>query len=418
MKVLLINKFLFPKGGDAISTLNTGLLLKSKGHEVAFWGMQHENNETFPNKEYFVNNVDFNNEDSSVMNKIKSTANILYSIEAKKKLNNFLKNYQPDIAHLNNFAHQISPSILHVLQKYKIPCVMTMRDYKIVCPIYTMTLKGKPCELCKNGKFYHCLINKCTKGSLLKSSVNTIEMYLHHSIFHLYEYIDTYISPSQFLADKCIDMGLKRAIEVLPNFVKIDSFKPQYTASENSILYLGRLSHEKGIQTLVKACRDLAVTLKFIGDGPLLDSLKSQEKQQSNIKVMGYLSGEALHNEIRNSICVVVPSEWYENNPRSVIESFALGKPVVGADIGGIPELVFHNKTGLLFQSGNSKELRKCLVHLIENPAHLESMGKAARMFVEEKLTSKNHYQHLMSIYQSTIDRNHVKKMTKKMTKK
>ena len=164
MKILLINKFLYPKGGAAISTLTTGNLLQQKGHEVFFWGMDHPKNPSYPHSEYFVSYVDYN-KPQSVSGKFKSAVNLLYSFEAKEKMAAYLNIVRPDIVHLNNFAHQISPSILDVFAKYKIPTVMTIRDYKLVCASCGLLAKGKPCEKCRGGKYYWCFFSRCTKGS-------------------------------------------------------------------------------------------------------------------------------------------------------------------------------------------------------------------------------------------------------------
>lgn len=407
MKVLLVNKFLYPKGGDALSTINTGKLLSQKGHEVYFWGMKHPENLHNLYSAYFVDNIDYY-KNLSLKEKIDTALKIFYSFEAKKKIERFVNEViKPDIVHLNNFAHQISPSILDVFYKYKIPMIMTMRDYKLVCPVYTMFVDGDVCEKCKNGKYYWCFVKKCTKNSYAKSLVNTLEMYLHHKVLHIYEKIDIFISPSKFLAEKVKEMGFKNQVFVLPNFVWTDEFFPEYSWQENSICYFGRLSFEKGLITLIEAVKGLKVKLKIIGEGPLSDDLKSKVKREiiNNVEFLGHKTGEELYNEIRNSMFVVLPSECYENNPRSVLESFALGKPVIGARIGGIPELVIDNYTGLTFEPKNVEDLREKIMYLQKNHEKIIEMGKNARKFVEENNNPENYYQGLMEIYKKAIER-------------
>ena len=406
MKILLINKYLYPKGGDAISTISTGNLLLSKGHDVIFWGMSHPLNPEYPYKEHFISYIDYDNP-GSVKKQGKIAVNMLYSLEAKRNIEKLIKIERPDIVHLNNFAHQISPSILHVFKKYHIPAVMTMRDYKLVCPTYTMILNDKPCERCKNGRYYQCFLNKCSKNSFIKSFLNTVEMYLHHNIMHIYDLIDVYISPSKFLKSKCEEMGFKRKIIYLSNFVKIEDFDPEYKSKENSIVYFGRLSEEKGLFTLIEAVKDIpGITLKIIGEGPLKESLelRVESLRLKNIKFLGYKMGKELHDETRNVMFIVCPSEWYENNPRSIIEGFALGKPAIGARIGGIPELVKNNETGLTFESGNAEDLRSKIEHLGSNPKKMIEMGKNARNFVEQELNAEKHYQKLMEIYDRVLN--------------
>jgi glycosyltransferase involved in cell wall biosynthesis len=404
MKVLLINKFLYPKGGDAVSTLATGRLLVEKGWEVVFWGMDSPETPDYPYKGLFVSNVNYTN-GQNVLRQAKDALRIIYSFEARRKLGRLLDECRPDIVHLNNFAHQISPSVLDAIKRRGIPAVMTMRDYKMVCPSYSMLAHGMPCERCREGRYYHCLFNRCTKDSALKSLVNTVEMYVHHRMLHIYDKMDTYISPSRFLQEKVREMGLRGEIVYLPNFVDVEKFIPSYEGEEESIIYVGRLSHEKGIATLMDAVKDSRVTLKVIGDGPLKKELvsKVQEERIDNVVFLGYKTGRELHDEIRKSLFLVIPSEWYENNPRTVIEAFALGKPVIGARIGGIPELVKDWETGLTFTSGDARDLREKIEQLLDNPEKIPEMGRKARALVERELNPEIHYRSLLSIYERAI---------------
>lgn len=406
MKILLINKSLYPKGGDAISTITTGNLLSSKGHKVMFWGMTHPLNPEYQYKDCFVSHIDYHNP-GGVKKQLRMAINMLYSFEAKRNIEKLIEIERPDIVHLNNFAHQISPSILHVFKRYNIPVVMTMRDYKLICPIYTMLLHDKPCERCKNGRYYQCLINKCSKHSFLKSLLNTMEMYLHHNVMHIYDLINVYISPSKFLKSKCEEMGFYGKIIYLSNFVSVEDYIPHYKWVENFIVYFGRLSEEKGLFTLIDAVKNIPnITLKIIGEGPLKESLelKVESLKLNNVKFLGYKTGQELKDEIRNAMFIVCPSEWYENNPRSIIEGFALGKCAIGARIGGIPELVRDNETGLTFESGNPDDLRSKIEYLTKHPDKISEMGRNARELVEKELNAEKHYSQLINIYQKVLD--------------
>jgi glycosyltransferase involved in cell wall biosynthesis len=404
LRVLLVNKFLYPKGGDAISTLKTGELLSKKGHEVFYWGMKHPQNPSYLYGEYFVPEVDYNKE-SRIVQRLKMAFNIFYSFEAKSKIDRLIKVINPELAHLNNFYHQLSPSILDPIKKHGIPVVMTLHDYKLVCPSYSMLLNGRPCERCKNGKYCFCLLKKCVKNSYLKSFISTLEMYLHHKILHIYNKVDIFISPSIFLLEKIKEMGFKGKMVYLPNFVDIDKFKPFYRWEEESIVYAGRLSYEKGLNTLIDAVKGLKIELKIIGDGPLKKylSAKVENEKIKNVRFLGYKTGEELRNEIKKSMFTILPSEWYENNPMIVIESFALGKPVVGAKIGGIPELVKDWDTGLTFESGNSKNLRDKIILMLKNKNKIIDMGKNGRELVERELNPELYYKNLMEIYKMAM---------------
>ncbi|ABW67608.1 glycosyltransferase family 4 protein [Desulfosudis oleivorans] len=409
MKVLLVNKFLFAKGGDAISTLDTGRILEAHGHEVVFWGMDHPDNPPWPFADLFVSHVNYENA-GGPGGKARTAMNILYSFEAREKMAALLEKTKPDLVHLNNFAHQLGPSVLDVIKKHGIPTVMTMHDYKMVCPVYTMLCNGRVCEKCKNGRFYHCGLNRCTKGSLFKSMVNVAEMYLHHRMLHIYDKIDLYISPSRFLKNKVEEMGLKGEVAYLPNCVDVSGFVPCFEWREKSIVYVGRLSHEKGVETLIDAVKNIhGVRLKIIGDGPLKANLEEKVKNENigNVVFLGYRTGQNLHNEIRNSMFLAIPSEWYENSPRVVIEAFALGKPVVGARIGGIPELVQDWETGLTFTSGDVDDLRKKINLMLNSNTRISQLGKNGRAFVVQQAEPTVYYRRLLECYGRARQLNH-----------
>lgn len=406
MKILLANKYFYIKGGAENSFFKTAELLEKKGHGISYFSMEHPNNFPTPYSEFFISNVDY--EKKGLGNKIDVSLKLLYSLEAREKIESLLSKEKPDVAHLNVIYHQISPSIIHSLKKYKIPIVMSLRDYKLACASYTMMARGSACEACKNGRYFQCFLRKCVKGSWDKSLLNTFEMYLHHSMLKLYDKIDIFISPSRFLKKKMGEMGFKGRIAYLPNFVNLDDFCPDYSWEGKSIIYFGRLSGEKGLFTLFEALKDLPkIKLKIVGEGPISEGLKSlaERKNMNNVKFYGYLNGARLQEEVRKSMFVVLPSEWYENNPRSIIEGFALGKPAVGARIGGIPELVIDDLTGLTFESGNPEDLKEKILSLANNPQNVMRFGKNAREFAEKNLNQEIHYQKLMNIYKYAMDK-------------
>ena len=218
MRILLVNKFLFPKGGDAICTLSTGDLLRNRGHQVTYWGMAHPDNPGYDNAHFFVPHVDLT-QTHNLAEQIRISRNIIYSREAKSRFAEMVDSFKPDIVHLHNFAHQISPSILDIVDKLNLPAVMTMHDYKLVCPAYTLLSKNHTCERCRGGRFHWCLLRRCIKDSYPKSLLNTIEMILHHRVWKIYDPIRIFISPSRFLKDQCQRMGFRGTIIHLANFI-------------------------------------------------------------------------------------------------------------------------------------------------------------------------------------------------------
>jgi glycosyltransferase involved in cell wall biosynthesis len=404
MKILIVNKFIYPKGGDAVSALQTGALLARKGHSVEYWGMEHPDNPDYKHKDLFMPLVDFNST-PALKQKLKLLANILYSFEAKRKIKQLFEREKPDLVHLNNFAHQLSPSIVDAAHDYGIPMVMTMHDFKMVCPSYSMLAQGKPCEACGNKKYYHCFLKKCFKDSRLISAVATLEMYLHHRVLHVYDKIRRFIAPSRFMQNKLQQMGFSRPVTHLPNFIELEKYQPAFEPQERSVVYLGRLSPEKGLFTLLEAVKGLDLTLKIIGTGPLEAELKSKTAAGaiSNVRFLGYKTGVDLHDEIRKAMFLILPSECYENNPLSILEAFALGKPAIGSRIGGIPELVVHGKTGYVFQPGNAGELKESIVKLSNAPGLIQDFGHAAHQSVQQANNSELYYQQLSEVYEAAM---------------
>jgi len=404
MKVLLINKMLYPGGGDAVAMIATGKLLAAQGHEVSYWGMDHPENPTYPFQEYFVPQVDYR-KPMGVSERITSAANILYSREAKKRIDRMLDRVKPDIVHLHNFAHQISPSILHAIKRRSIPMVMTMHDYKLVCPVYTLMSPSGICEKCRGGRYYHCLVEKCAKESRAKSLVNALEMYLHHRILHIYDLIDIYISPSRFLMEKVRDMGFSGEVRHASNYVELDEYQPWYPAKSDYVVYAGRLSREKGLNTLLSVMQGLPFRLVVAGDGPIKTELMRTVKERNllNVEFPGYLNSDELKELMAGALFSVLPSEWYENNPRSIMESFALGRPVIGSRIGGIPELIKEEQTGLLFEPGNAADLRETMLRLASDATAIVRMGKNARAYAEQDLNADVHYKSLLGVYQKAL---------------
>lgn len=357
MKILMVNKFFYIKGGSETYYFALKRKLEEEGHQVIDFSMKDEKNFESPYSDFFVENVDYSG-NSSLSANLKMAANIIYSKEAKEKFESLVLKEKPDIVHLHIFQHQISPSILDVCKKYNIPTVYTAHDLKMICLNYKMMHHGRICEDCRGGHFYHCAFNKCVKDSFSKSCINTIEGYLH-KWRKSYDAIDYIITPSDFYRRKFIEFGVnpERVVHI-PNF--LDREKPSVNKRDDNkryFLYFGRLSEEKGILTLIKAMEGIKSDLYIVGSGPLRSKIENYISQQklSNIKLMGFKSGQELINIVGNAEAVVLPSEWYENGPYSAIEALQVGRPIIGAKIGGIPELV--NNNGYLFKMGNIESL-------------------------------------------------------------
>ena len=405
MNLLVINKFYFMRGGCERYIFELNKVLEKNGVNIIPFSMEDDRNIPTEYSKYFVSNIDFQRR-LNFSEKVKSVGRVLYSFEARNNILKLIDGIKPDIAHIHNIAHQISPSILTVLKKRGIPIVQTLHDFKLICPSYLFYVHDKPCEKCKDNNFYNAILNKCIKNSVSGSFLIAMEMYFH-KIIRIYDNVDIFITPSIFMKNKLEAFGIDSDKLIhIPNFVLADSFVPNYDFKDYFI-YFGRLSEEKGIRTLIKAMeKNWKTKLLVVGDGVLKNELKkyAEDKGFTNIIFTGYKSGDELNDLIRNAMFTIVPSECYENCPMAILESFAMGKPVIGSNIGGIPELISDGFDGLLFESGNEMDLKEKIFYLFNNSSKIKEMGKRGREKVEEKYSKELHYQKINKIYQKLLN--------------
>jgi len=407
MTILLINDSFYIIGGAEVYFLTIADLLRQKGHKVIFFSMRNPKNDSLEFDKYFVSYFPSFSE-LTLFQKIDKIPKIFYSFEARKKINALLNKYKPDIVHIHNIWYRTTYSIINEIYKFKIPIVMTLHDYRLVCPNHKMLVNSKLCFKCKNGRYYHAIINKCLGGSLLRSIAGASINYFNRYFLRTYKKINLYISPSKFLIDRFKEDSQFKDIKIayLPYCIGLDEYSPNYNPDENSIVYFGRLDFEKGIDILIDAVKGLDISLKIIGTGPLEYYLRNKVENEkiNNVYFKGFISRQEIKKEISKSLFSVLPSIWHDNFPYSIIESFALGKPVVGSKIGGIPELVQNNTSGLLFQPGNIDDLRCKLNDMLFNKGLIIEMGKNARLWAEENLNYDKHYSLLMHLYKEIGD--------------
>jgi len=406
MKVLLVNKFYFPHGGSETYFFQVEELLKKKGHSVSIFSTRDPRNKECAQSRFFVEKIDYNRRDIPLGQKVRFGARLLYSFDAARKMDALLKKVKPDVAHLHNICHQISPSILPVLKRHGVPIVQTLHDFKLVCPSYRMLSPEGICERCYGNRYYNVIRQRCVKGSLAFSVLLCLEAYFHRAI-RIYDRVDLFIASSQFYKDKLVSFGVDaRRIRVLPNFVQPDE-RPSYR-SDGYALFCGRLGSEKGVLTLVKAAeRAPDIRLIIAGSGSEESAIRQYltAKKMRNVELVGFVSGEAKRELMRGACFFVVPSEWYENCSLSIHEAIAYGKPVVGARIGGIPEQVKSGYNGLLFEPGNAEDLRDKMQYLVSHPEEVSRMGRNARKTADEMYGPEIMYEKLMEIYREAMER-------------
>lgn len=398
MKILMINKFLYPNGGSETYMFKLGDYLQAQGHEVEYFGMEHKDRCVGNRVNAYTSNMDFHG--GSKLAKLTYPLKTIYSSEARMQLRKVLDDFQPDVCHLNNFNYQLTPSVILEIVKWRkqvgkqCKIVFTAHDYQLVCPNHMMNNPNtrENCEKCSNGKFVNCMKGKCIHGSTAKSAVGMIEAYFW-KMHGVYRYIDTMICCSEFLKTKMDKNPVfaKKTI-ALHNF--IDQVEVKKAEKKNYVLYFGRFSEEKGIGTLINVCKSLPeVQFIFAGTGPLEEKLNDVP----NIKNVGFQKGEALEKLIREALFSIYSSEWYENCPFSVMESQMYGTPVLGARIGGIPELIEEGKTGELFASGNREELKNKIEELWNNREKITKYTEACKSISFD--TIEQYVEKLIGIY-------------------
>jgi len=402
MRIIEVNKFYYRRGGAESYLLDIQKKLVDEGNEVAIFSMSHPKNEPTVWSKYFVSRLSFN--EASWWDRLRYPARLIYSFEAKRKFEKLVKDFKPDMVHLHNIYHQISPSILSVTKKYHLPVVMHLHDYKLISPDYKMFHNGKVCTACAAPNYFKCIFKRGTDQSFSRSFGAALEMFIHHKLLKLYETnVSCYIAPSQFMKDICVQHGIaENKIKVLYNFVFPSHLSQTKASGEAYILYFGRLSVEKGVDVLLKALSLVNnLKLKIVGTGPDLERLEKISKDlrlNERVEFCGRQDGSALISTIQNSQAVIIPSLWYENMPFTALEAMALGKAVICSRIGGLPELIQNHKTGLTFEAGNSEELATILRSL--ESSELEQLGQAGSEFVNQ-LSLDSHYKKLLEIFKS-----------------
>lgn len=348
MKILEVNKFYFPKRGAESHFLDVIELLKSAGHEVGVFSMEHSRNLPSQWQKYFVSTVGYTDE-FSLKEKIKGIFRMFYSLEAKRKINGILDEFKPDIVHVHNIYHQLSPAILFEVKKRKIPVVMTVHDYKIVCPNHGMFLKGRVYDRCKDGKFYQCFLDRCVKDSYLKSFLAMLEAYWHKYLGTYKKNVDLFIVPSQFVKNILVDRGVPAAkISVLPHFISNGYSKNEeneQVSNTKKAIYFGAISKSKDICELVEIFSHLDGTRLSLA-GNIEDTIDFSNLK--NVNYLGFLSKDALSKAVGKTDCVVSCSRLPETFGLIALESISRGKPFFGIETGALGEIIKNGKNGIL----------------------------------------------------------------------
>lgn len=393
-KVLIVTKFYYRRGGDCIYALNLEELLRRSGHEVAVFAMQYPDNLPSVWSGYWPAEVSFG---GGIRNKLTAVGRTLGMGEVKRRFGRLLNDFKPDVVHLNNIHSYLSPVVAEMAHKRGIRVVWTLHDYKLICPAYSCLRAGKVCEDCIGGSKLPVARTRCMKGSLAASAIAYIEA-LRWNRRRLQRYTDVFICPSAFMAEKMAADGFdKSKLRVLSNFITDEMAQKLENAADTPgqyYCYVGRLSAEKGVETLLRAAVSARYPLVVAGDGPMRPELEERYGEAPNIRFTGHIGPDEIRRLLTGARFSVIASEWYENNPLGVIESLCAGTPVLGAAIGGIPELLDRGN-GLTFESGSAESLAKAIEQMWREPQRRGEIAAEAL----GKYTAARYYEALISQY-------------------
>lgn len=391
--ILMANNYYYIRGGAEKIFFDDMNLLREKGHFVTPFSINDERSikengfqDCFPNEAKGLSKV----------------FSYYWNRTASKKLEKLLREKKYDIFHGHNVYGRLSQATTLKAKEYNLKTVISLHDLKYVCPHYTMLVKNRICEECKDGKYFMAILNRCHKDSLAASAVGAAELYFF-SLLNIQDKVDCFIATSRFYMNKYKEMGFKGHIEYLPNFIEPLALANVQVEQSGSYLYVGRLSYEKGIMTLLQAFKDSNRYLKIVGDGPIKGQVEGfihKHNLQKRVTLLGYLSSEKVYAELLKARALIVPSEWYENAPISVLEALASGTIVLGSNIGGIPEMVHDGQNGFLFSPCNFSEINKAIEKFESlSEKEIRSMKDYSQMLVSTIFSKKAFYQKLMEIY-------------------
>lgn len=412
MKILLVNKYHYVRGGSETYYFGLAELLKNADHQVVFFAMQDERNIPCKQSRYFVSNVEFNGQ-LTAREKLKAGLRMVYSMEAKKKFAQVLEDEKPDIVHINLFHRVLTASIVDVAKKRHVPVVFTMHDLNCICSNHTMLDHGQICEACLHGNYMNCVKRICFKDSKVKCLMAAIESE-YNKLSGLYNKMDLFITPSEFYRQLLLKSGLTRKpIVHMKNFLPPQTEYAVQGQRGDYVFYFGRLSYEKGIVTLVRAMKGIEARLVIAGTGPEEEVIRAEIQTlglKERVELVGFQRGEALRNYIAGAGCVVIPSEWYEASGYTACEAQAMGKPVVVTDAGGLPENVVDGKTGIVCKMKDEEALTAAITRILSlSDQAYSQMSELAVENARKQFAAEDYLHQLQQLYMALMQERNVK---------
>ena len=405
MRVLYCNKYNYPFSGTEVYLFELMELMRANGHEAELYSMADSRGQPTAYDRHFVPYVDFKAQ-TNWAGRVQGAAHAIYSSQARQKIRSMIRDFRPDVAHVRNIYHHLSPSILWELKSHGVPVLYHVNDFKLLCPSYNLVSNGQVCEDCKGGSFWHALRPRCYPGMGARMTL-TAEAYAHRWMGTYRKCVDLFVAPSRFVRDKFVEHGWDgNKFHVLPHFQRVGKLQELSAGAEAPVLYVGRLSAEKGVHDLIRAMQQLPdLRLVIAGDGPQKRGIEQLAAALglANVEFVGQVGPEERDRLIASSRFTVFPSHAYETLGKTILESYAQGRAVVASDIGSRPELVRQGVTGFLYRCGDVNDLAKAMQTLVARPDLAESMGRAGLQWVREHHTPEAHYEELMGLYRGLV---------------
>ena len=417
MRILYCNKYNFGFSGTESYLLEAMDLMRARGHEVALFSMEDPRGRPTAYDRYFVRHVDFKSADR-LTDRARLAARAIYSVEARRNIRALIEEFRPEVAHVRNIYHHLSPSILWELKAQGIPILYHMNDFKLLCPSYNMVdANGEACEGCKGGKFRSVIFGGCYPAGAAAAAVLALEAYVHRWLSTYEKCIDLILAPSRFVKRKLVEHGWADSrIEVLPHFQNLPDCAPPHPGNRAPILYFGRLSREKGLRDLISAMAKVPhINLVIAGDGPQRQELEelSGSLHLQNVTFVGHVAGEKLEKLVAAAQFTIFPSLAYETMGKSILESYALGRAVIATDLGSRRELIDEGKTGILYRVKDVDQLAGAIAFLSERPDLARQMGEAGRELVRQRHSQEQHFETLGNIYEQLAARGQARRVSR-----
>jgi glycosyltransferase involved in cell wall biosynthesis len=402
MRVLYCNKYNYPFSGTEAYLFELIRRMDERGHETALFSMDHRHASAFTGRSYLIPYLNFKDPDASLLRKARMAAHVLYSPSARRRMRSCLRDYSPDVAHVRGIYHHLSPSILWELKRRGVPVLYHLNDFKVLCPNYNFVAHGRTCELCLGGNYFHAVTENCHSGPRSSSMVLAAEAYLHKWLGTYQRCVDLFLAPTEFVRDKLISAGFpSRQIEVLPHFQTLPP-EASMIPEKGYILYFGRLSAEKGLDELLYAMARLPnIPLVIAGEGPERERLEAlaRDLNLSQVIFAGLVGGAKLEHLIAGCSFSVFPSRAYETLGKSILESYAWGRPVVASDLGSRREMVEQGITGLLYPPGDTEQLAEAIEFLFDQSRLTRQMGQEGRRRLQTGHDPDRHLAALLEVY-------------------